>query len=90
MPSRDELTERLKQFKDFVDTIKGNKDVKTRVSVLADPENLDTMSILSKGQARTLANTNFLVGCRGIYNYIATWSNAARFFNIRPLMDFLC
>lgn len=52
--------EKLKKFKEFVDTVKGHKDVKTRVEVLANPENLDTMSILTKSQAKFLANANWL------------------------------
>lgn len=55
-----EIAQKLAQFKEFLDTVKGNKDVKTRVQVLADPDNLDTMSILTKNQARFLANANFL------------------------------
>lgn len=63
MPSKKAFTEELEKFKEFFNIVKGVKDVKSRVQVLADPDNLNTMSILKEGQARALANSEFLSSC---------------------------
>lgn len=52
---------RLERFKTFVDTVRGHKDVKSRVAVIANPEKLTTMSILSKEEAHFIAVSDFLV-----------------------------
>jgi len=45
----------LERFKQFLNIVKGRKDVKSRVQVLANPENLKTMSILTRSQAEFVA-----------------------------------
>jgi hypothetical protein len=51
----------LDKLRELLDTLRGKKDVKTRLAVLTNPENLDTMSVLSKEQAHFLGETNWLV-----------------------------
>lgn len=51
----------FKRFRDFIDAIKGRKDVKTKLEVLTDPKNLHTMSVLTKEEAHYLATCNWLV-----------------------------
>lgn len=66
--TREEL---MNRFMDFYDRIKGRKDVKSRVSVLLNPENLKTSSILSRGQAEFLAVAHWASGVEewgGIFN----------------------
>jgi hypothetical protein len=60
VPATDKLKEQLVNFKEFIDIARGHKDVKTRVEVLANPDNLNTMSNLTKNQARFIANAEFL------------------------------
>lgn len=55
-----EYKDRLERFKQFIDTVRGHKDVKSRVAVLANPDNLTTMSILSKEEAHFLSVSHFL------------------------------
>lgn len=63
MPTAAEkLKEQLGLFKEFIDVARGHKDVKTRVEVLANPDNLNTMSVLTKNQARMIANCQYLEG----------------------------
>lgn len=45
----------MEKFFEFIDRLKGRKDVKSRVEVIANPENLKTMSILSRGQVEFCA-----------------------------------
>lgn len=52
--------EQIKKLKELIDAVKGHKDVKTRIAVLADPDNLDTMSRLTKEQAGFLSVSNWL------------------------------
>lgn len=52
--------EEIKKLKELIDAVKGHKDVKTRIAVLSDPENLDTMSVLSREQAGFLSVSNWL------------------------------
>lgn len=54
------VKEKLEQFKELLDIVKGRKDIKSKLTVLTDPDNLDTMSILSKGEAHLLSVSNFL------------------------------
>lgn len=51
----------LEKLKQLMDIAKGKKDIKSRLSVLTNPDNLDTMSVLSKAQAHFLGETNWLV-----------------------------
>lgn len=55
--SIEDLQEELKLFKEFMEIVKGRKDIKTRVSVLANPENQKTMSILNTHE------TSFVIEC---------------------------
>lgn len=52
----------MEKFMDFYDRIKGRKDVKTRVSVLANPENLKTMSILTRSEAEFVSEAYWVSG----------------------------
>lgn len=61
----------LQKFKDFFDFIKGRKDVKSRVAVLADPDNLKTMSILTRSQAEFVSEAYWVAGVEewgGMFN----------------------
>lgn len=58
--AKEVLDSNIQKLKELVDTVKGHKDVKTRVDVLADPENLDTMSRLTKAQAHFLGVSNWI------------------------------
>lgn len=46
-------------FTDFYDRIKGRKDIKTRVDVLANPDNPKSMSVLTSGQANFVSTAYF-------------------------------
>ena len=51
----------MEKLRELIDVVRGHKDVKSRLSVLTNPENLDTMTVLSKEEAHFLAVTNWLV-----------------------------
>jgi len=55
-----ELDENMKKFEWFYNLLKGRKDVKTRVAVLATPDNWKSMSSLSHGQAEFVADAYFV------------------------------
>jgi len=46
---------KMERFTEFINTIRGRKDAKSRVDVMANPENLATMSILTQGQVEFCA-----------------------------------
>lgn len=48
---KEELSEAMRKFIHFYEVVKGKRDVKSRVQVMADPDNLKTMTILSHSQA---------------------------------------
>ncbi len=60
----EELQKRAKEygetFRQFIEAITGKKDIKSKIDVLANPENLKSMSILSAGQARFISATCYL------------------------------
>lgn len=61
MADENQFTEsNFAKLKQLFDIARGRKDVKQRIGVLSDPENLDTMSILSKEEADFLAVSNWL------------------------------
>lgn len=51
----------LEKLKELIDIVKGRKDIKHRLQVLTNPQNLDTMTILTKEEAHFLGVTNWLV-----------------------------
>lgn len=55
-----ELSKKQKIFEWFYNLIKGRKDVKSRVAVIANPENPQSMSILTKSQAEFVQNSFWL------------------------------
>lgn len=50
----------MEKFEWFYNLLKGRKDVKTRVAVLATPDNWKSMSSLTHGQAEFVADAHFL------------------------------
>ena len=55
------ISEEIKQaFEWFISTVKGRKDVKSRVAVLASPDNVKSMSILTTGQAEFVQDAFWL------------------------------
>ena len=54
------LDENMEKFEWFYNLLKGRKDVKTRVAVLATPDNWKSMSSLTHGQAEFVADAHFL------------------------------
>lgn len=54
------LTKAQKKFEWFYNLIKGRKDVKSRVAVLANPDNPQSMSILTKSQAEFVQDAFWL------------------------------
>ena len=55
------LPEEIKKaFEWFISTVKGRKDVKSRVAVLASPDNVKSMSILTTGQAEFVQDAFWL------------------------------
>jgi len=50
----------MEKFEWFYNLLKGRKDVKTRVAVLATPDNWKSMSNLTHGQAEFVADAHFL------------------------------
>lgn len=55
-----DMKENFEKLKQLVDIARGHKDVKSRVAVLANPENPLTMSILSKEEAHFISVTDFI------------------------------
>ena len=45
----------MERFKEFINTVRGKKDPKSRADVLANPDNLATMSILTQSQVEFCA-----------------------------------
>lgn len=60
MPEKKE--DQMEKFFKFIDRLRGRRDVKTRVQVIADPDNLKSMSVLSHGEAEFVADSYFLSG----------------------------
>jgi len=56
------VKEAIETFKQLVDAVKGRRDIKSKLTVLTDPENKDTMTVLTKGEAHLLSTSNFLAG----------------------------
>jgi len=52
--------EQLEKFEKFLQIVKGRKDVKSRVAVLANPDNPKSMSVLTRGQSEFVAISCFL------------------------------
>jgi len=50
----------MSKFEWFINLLRGRKDIKTRVSVLANPDNPKSMSVLSRGQAEFVTDAYFL------------------------------
>lgn len=57
----EDIKKKIELLGDLIRELKGQKDVKARIDVLANPENLDTMSVLTKAQTQLVATGNFLV-----------------------------
>lgn len=53
--------EKLGQFKDFLDVIRGKEDINQKFSFLFQPRNIKTASRLSNSQAEFLSDSHFLV-----------------------------
>ena len=53
---------KMERFKEFIDTVKGRKDPKSRADVLANPDNLDTMSILTQNQVEFCSIAEWIAG----------------------------
>lgn len=47
-------------FEWFINVVRGRKDVKSRIAVLANPDNWKSMSILSGGQAEFVSDSHWL------------------------------
>lgn len=54
------MTNPLKKFQEFYELIKGRKAIKGRVAVLANPDNIKTTTILSRGQAKFCQTAHFI------------------------------
>lgn len=52
----------MEQFRKFIDAVRGRRDIKSKVSVITDPENLDTMSILTQGQVEFCSIAKWIAG----------------------------
>lgn len=52
----------MEKFIKFIDRLKGRKDVKSRVAVLASPDNWKSMSVLTHGQVEFVADAFYLSG----------------------------
>jgi len=52
----------MEKFEKFYNLITGRKDVKSRVQVLADPDNPKSMSVLTHGQAEFVVDAYFVSG----------------------------
>ena len=60
MVDKKKFEEYLERFMRFYDRIKGRKDIKSRVEVLANPANPKSMSILSPQQCEFVATSFFV------------------------------
>lgn len=55
------MRELFEQFEKFYNLVKGRKDVKSRVAVIANPDNPKRMSIVTRGEAEYIGLSYFLV-----------------------------
>jgi len=54
----------MEKFKEFINTVRGKKDPKSRADVLANPDNLATMSILTQGQVEFCSIAGYVAGVK--------------------------
>jgi len=76
------LDENMKKFEWFYNLLKGRKDVKTRVAVLANPDNPKSMSVLTRGQAEFVVDAYFLNSVKkwgGIFGGLKVVANEIMF-----------
>jgi len=67
--STETIKEEFKEkFKWIVDLAKGRKDIKSRVAVLANPDNLKTMSILKRNEADFVVDAFWLAKTWGFFD----------------------
>ena len=59
--------EAKKKFEWFFNLIRGRRDIKSRVAVLANPDNYKTMSILTTGQAEFVQDAFWLAKNESCY-----------------------
>jgi len=65
-------------MKTWFEAFTGKKDIKSKVDVLASPENLKSMSVLSEPQTRFVAISHFLAGVMewgGLFNGLRDYSD---------------
>jgi len=60
--------EAKKTWEWFLNTVRGRRDIKSRVAVLASPENYKTMSILTKSEAEFVTDAFWLAKNEECYN----------------------
>jgi len=66
--SMEGLTEEIKSgFEWFINVVRGRKDVKSRVAVLANPDNWKSMSNLTMGQAEFVQDAFWLAKMEDCY-----------------------
>lgn len=57
----DKTKDKLAPLIELIREVKGHRDVKTRLQVLTDPDNLNTMSVLTSEEAHFLSVSDWLV-----------------------------
>jgi len=74
--------ETKKAFEWFINVVRGRKDVKSRVAVLANPDNLESMSILSGSQAEFVQDAEWLAEEEECYDPMAKY--AVKMMRVSP------
>lgn len=57
----------MDKFEKFLNVVRGRKDVRSRVAVLANPDNYKTMSVLTKSEAEFVADAFWLANQEECY-----------------------
>jgi len=65
----------MQKFERFINLVRGRKDVKGRVAVLANPEKLESMSILTRWQAEFVQDAEWLAEEQDCYEPMAKYAN---------------
>jgi len=67
--------EAMEKLERFINLVRGRKDVKGRVAVLANPEKLESMSILTRGQAEFVQDAEWLAEEEKCYKPMENYAN---------------
>lgn len=69
------ISEPMRKFIHFYETIKGKRDVKSRASVMSNPDNLKTMSILTRTEAEFVSESCWLGDTWGFFEPLKEYAH---------------